>query len=138
MLHHVIHPQRAIAEFARVLCDGGVLVTVDPRSVRPIEIVKKAVRRRNPSYAPTHRAFRVDEYRSLLRGNGAFLVETVRSSGSFGLLIMAGLDAVGLSASLPRTRAWVSALERLDRCMAALPGMSGGGLNLSALARARS
>ena len=137
MLHHVTAPERAVAEFARVLRPGGVLVSVDPREVAPIELAKRLLRRNNKAYAPTHRAFGVDEYRTLLGGGGAMEVEELRRVGFFPLLVGGGLDALGVSRFVPGTDRVVGALRRADDLLLRAPGLAGTGLNLAARARRR-
>jgi SAM-dependent methyltransferase len=140
MLHHVIHPELAMREFARVLRAGGTLIAVDPRRVAPVELAKRLLRRGDPAYAATHRAFAPGEYRALLGTDGAFTVEDFREVGLAPLLLGGGLDALGISHLMPSpqaTQAAVDALCRLDALLAALPGLGHAGLNLCARARRR-
>ena len=135
MLHHVIRPEAAVAEFARVLVPGGLLLGVDPRRVGWIELAKRVLRRRNDAYAETHRAFAPDEYAALLAGGGALDLEELRQVGFLVLLGAGGLDAVGLSRRLPRPQAALDWLRRADALLLALPGAERLGLNFAARAR---
>jgi SAM-dependent methyltransferase len=130
MLHHVIHPDRAVQEFARVLKPGGVLVSVDPRKTTVIELVKRFLRSNDPMFAETHKAFGVDEYRTLLSAGGALRVETFKRVGFFGLIAMGGLDAVGISRKLPTERV-VNALRAIDESLFRVPNVERAGLNLA-------
>jgi len=135
MLHHVIHPEAAVAELARLLKPGGVLVSVDPRKVAPIELAKRLLRGRDPAYAPTHRSFSTGEYAELLCAGGALRVETVRPIGLVSLLTAGGLDAIGLSRKLTLPQQALDLLLALDRTLTELPHLSKAGLNLFTRAR---
>src|SRR5205807_10611492 len=74
LLHHVISPERAIEEFPRVIAPGALLVTLDPRKVAPIEFAKGLVRKTDAAFAPSHKAFSLDEYLALVSSSGAFEV----------------------------------------------------------------
>jgi SAM-dependent methyltransferase len=134
MLHHVINPDRAVREFARLLRPGGSLVTVDPRKVLPIELAKRALRSGDSAFAPTHKAFTVSEYRSIVEQNGLFRIERSERVGLTSLLAMGSLDALRLSPKLPNPEIVVTLLRATDRFLFGLPGMSRAGLNLATLA----
>ncbi len=135
MLHHVITPENAVREFARVLRRGGTLVAVDPRKVTAIELVKRALRRRDATFAPTHRAFTVDEYATILKGGGAFAIEDARRMGLLTLVAFGGLDALRLSRFVPNPQAAVDVVTRVDEALFHLPGVRRAGLNLAIKAR---
>lgn len=135
MLHHVIDPARAVREFARVLVPGGTLVAVDPRKVWPIEIAKRVLRGNNAAFAPTHKAFGVDEYAALVSQDGAFEIEDYRRVGLFSLIGMGGLDALKLSKRLGAPKPILEAFTTLDRWAFAVPGVARAGLNLALRAR---
>src|SRR5207247_6238262 len=82
-LHHFPYPEVAMVEIARVLCPGGVLVTYDPRYVTLLEVLKKALRKHDKGFTEDHKAFRVDEYRTLL-GSSGLKVTDVRTIDPFG------------------------------------------------------
>jgi SAM-dependent methyltransferase len=137
MLHHVPAPAPVLSEFARVLRPGGVLVTADPRQVRPVELAKRMLRRHNPAYASTHRAFEVEQYQDLLRAGGTLRLEELRRVGLLALLGAGGLDALHLSRWLPAGSHLLGTLERFDHVLGGLPAMRQCGLNLVARARRR-
>jgi SAM-dependent methyltransferase len=131
MLHHVINPDAAVREFARVLKLGGTLVAVDPRKVAPIELAKRLLRGKNKAFAPTHKAFTVAEYEQLIRQNGLFEVTEALRVGLLSLLGMGGLDALQLSPLLPARDRIASAFVAADRLAFAVPGVARSGLNLA-------
>ena len=51
-LHQFPDPERAMVEIARALRPGGVFVAYDPRYLPPCEVVKKRIRRNDPSFCP--------------------------------------------------------------------------------------
>jgi ubiquinone/menaquinone biosynthesis C-methylase UbiE/uncharacterized protein YbaR (Trm112 family) len=131
MLHHVINPEKAVAEFARVLKPGGVMIVVDPRKVALVELGKSLIRSNDPSFAPTHKAFGVEEYRSLISSSGRFRIEEERRVGLVGLIGMASFDALGISQLLPSSERAVDRFIRLDETLFRIPGMENAGLNLA-------
>lgn len=135
MLHHVIEPKNAVREFARVLAPGGVLVTVDPRKVWPIELAKKVLRSNDDAFAETHKAFAVAEYEELLSMGGLFQIERYERKGLAGLVGMAGLDATRLSHRLPSADLAVNWLIRIDNTLHSLPFVERACLNLAVRAR---
>jgi SAM-dependent methyltransferase len=134
VLHHVVQPDRAVAEIARVLRPGGIVVAVDPRRLGPIELLKGLLRRGNPAYAPTHRAFRVDEYARLF-GAAGLEIERQEVAEVASLIVAAALDDLGVSEYLPAKGAFIGALESLDEVLALAPQALGLGLNLYVRAR---
>lgn len=132
MLHHVIDPDRAAREFARVLRPGGSLVCLDPRKVAPVELAKQVLRGRDETFAPTHKAFGVEEYDRIVEQAGLRIDER-RRVGFLTLLAMGGLDATKLSFKLPPKQRdpLVSLLRRTDSALFKVPGMSRLGLNLA-------
>jgi SAM-dependent methyltransferase len=135
MLHHVINPDRAVREFARVLVPGGVLVAVDPRKVWPIELAKKLLRGKNAAFAPTHKAFAPGEYSEIVRQSGLFEIEDSRRVGLVTLIGAGGLDALHVSKHLKSPQSVLRAFTVADRLAFAVPGMSRAGLNLALRAR---
>jgi SAM-dependent methyltransferase len=135
MLHHVINPANAVREFARVLKPGGKLVAVDPRKVWPVELAKQVLRKDDAAFAPTHKAFGVDEYESIIRGSGKFSIEEEHRVGLISLLGMGGLDATGISRRLPAPGLAVSLLTGIDEILFRLPAVPRAGLNLAIRAR---
>src|SRR5262249_53734117 len=135
MLHHVIEPARATAEFARVLAPDGLLVAVDPRRGAAGELAKRLLRGRDPADAGPHKAFAEREYASLLRAGGRLRLESLASVGLATLVVGGGLDQLRLSPHLPAT-ALLAGLARLDQRLQKLPGLAGAGLNWVARARA--
>jgi SAM-dependent methyltransferase len=133
MLHHVIRPDRAVREFARVLRPGGHVVALDPRKVSPIELAKKVLRGNDAAFAPTHKAFSVAEYGALIEQDGLFRIEAYRRVGLISLVAMAGLDALGWSRRLPRPQAVVDGLRELDRNLFRIRAIERAGLNLAVL-----
>lgn len=131
MLHHVIRPDAAVREFARVLRPGGTLVAVDPRRVGAVELAKRLLRSRDAAFAPTHKAFGVDEYDAIVRCGGLFRIEDARRVGLLSLLGMGGLDATRLSRLVPAPELAVSLLKRADDALFSVPGVADAGLNLA-------
>lgn len=131
MLHHVIRPDRAVLEFARVLKPGGTLVAVDPRKVFVIELAKRLLRGKNAAFAPSHKAFGVEEYASLIRDNGLFRVERSERVGLLTLLTMGGFDALHLSYLVSKPELAADVLRGADRLLFRLPGVKRAGLNLA-------
>jgi len=134
MLHHVINPERAVREFARLLKPGGSLVAVDPRKVAPIELAKRMLRSKDAAFAPTHKAFTVDEYATLVQKDGLFSIARSERVGLASLVAMGGLDAARLSPFVPSPDRFVGALRGVDRLLFAIPGVARAGLNLAILA----
>lgn len=137
MLHHVIRPELAVSEFGRVLKPGGTLIAVDPRRVQMIELAKRVLRGKNPAFAPTHKAFAVSEYQSLVELDELFEIEDYRRVGLATLLAMGGLDALNLSRLLPRRDWFADTLRALDAALFRVPGVDRAGLNLAIRARRR-
>lgn len=131
MLHHVINPDRAVAEFARVLRPGGTLVAVDPRKVGVIELAKQVLRGKDTAFAATHKAFGVEEYDRLVEQHGLFALERRERVGLFTLVSMGGLDALKLSPRLPNPELAANLLRNVDQALFRLPGVSRAGLNLA-------
>jgi SAM-dependent methyltransferase len=118
-LHHFPDPVRAMSEIARILQPGGVLVTLDPRYVTPLEMIKKMLRKNDNMFTKDHKAFRVDEYRELL-GSSGLRVTDVRAVDPLGPLLSTALDylKVGkLGVAEPIARA----LAGLDRAIGPTP-----------------
>lgn len=130
MLHHVINPENAVREFARVLKPGGVLVALDPRKVAPVELAKKMLRGRDETFAPTHKAFTVEEYDRIISNGDYFKLENRDRIGLVTLLSMGGMDALKLSRFLPSPEQAVKLLARTDQLLFKVPGVSRLGLNL--------
>jgi SAM-dependent methyltransferase len=131
MLHHVINPDQAVREFARVLKPGGTLVTVDPRKVGVIELAKQVLRGNDTAFAPTHKAFGVSEYESLIAQGGLFRVERQERVGLLTLVTMGGFDALKLSRFVPNPELFADVLRGADQRLFELPGVSRAGLNLA-------
>jgi SAM-dependent methyltransferase len=131
MLHHVINPDAAVREFARVLKPGGMLVTVDPRKVGVIELAKRALRGKDQTFAPSHKAFRVDEYERIIRQGALFRIEERQLVGLITLVTMGGLDALRLSKVLPAPDTIANMLRSVDRLLFKLPGVCRLGLNIA-------
>lgn len=130
MLHHVIDPHNAVREFARVLKPGGALVALDPRKVLPVEVAKRVLRSKDETFAPSHKAFTVEEYEQIIAGSASFRLESHDRIGLITLLSMGGLDALRLSRLLPSTDQAVKLLARTDQLLFKVPGVSKLGLNL--------
>ncbi len=130
MLHHVINPENAVREFARVLKPGGALLALDPRKVMPVEIAKQVLRGRDETFAPTHKAFTVEEYDRIIGSDGSFRVNSKDRIGLITLLSMGGLDALRLSRYIPSTEYVVKVLGLTDHVLFKIPGVSRLGLNL--------
>jgi len=113
-LHHFPDPLVAMAEIARVLKPGGVLVSYDPRYVTPLEKLKKLLRRNDSAFTKDHKAFRVDEYRELLGSSGLQVTE-VRTVDPVGPLLATGLDylKVGKLGVAPKVAKILVATDRL-------------------------
>ena len=113
-MHHFPDPLVAMAEIARVLKPGGVLVSYDPRYVTPLEKLKKLLRRNDSAFTKDHKAFRVDEYRELLGSSGLQVTE-VRTVDPVGPLLATGLDylKVGKLGVAPRVAKILVATDRL-------------------------
>lgn len=137
MLHHVIRPEGAVAEFARVLKPGGVLVAVDPRKVTPIELAKRLMRRGDPAFTEEHKAYTTSEYAGLLRSHGAFDLEEVRHFGLLALIAAGGLDQMKLSTRLSWSGALLMKLVALDKLILRAFGDRVGGLYVGMRARRR-
>ena len=134
MLHHVVDPVRAMAEFARVLKPGGILVTVDPRRVGPIELIKRLLRKGDPAFAQSHKAFDAAEYTSLLRAGGAFEIEQFQHVGLLALLAAGGLDQIRVSRRVP-AGPLLDGFAAIDCLLGGLPMFRRAGLNLAVRAR---
>jgi ubiquinone/menaquinone biosynthesis C-methylase UbiE len=130
MLHHVINPENAVREFARVLKPGGALVALDPRKVLPVEIAKKVLRGRDETFAASHKAFTVGEYDHIIRAGDSFRIDREDRIGLVTLLSMGGLDALKLSRFIPSPEHAVKLLALTDRMLFKVPGVSRLGLNL--------
>jgi SAM-dependent methyltransferase len=118
-LHHFPEPEVAMAEIARVLQPGGVLVAYDPRYVTPLEKLKKMLRKNDDAFTKDHKAFRVDEYRDLLGSSGLRVID-VQIVDPLGPLVATGLDylklgRLGIAAPIAR------ALATLDRAIGPSP-----------------
>jgi SAM-dependent methyltransferase len=90
-LHHFAEPDVAMREITRVLRPGGQFVGHDPRYVTPLERAKKLMRRHDAAFTEDHKAFRVDEYRTLL-GAGGLTVAEVSTVDPAGPLVATALD----------------------------------------------
>lgn len=90
-LHHFPDANRAMAEIARVLRPGGVFIAYDPRFVAPLEKLKKLLRRNDGAFTEDHKAFRIEEYRTLL-GSSGLEVTDLRLVDPLGPLVATGLD----------------------------------------------
>jgi SAM-dependent methyltransferase len=134
MLHHVINPERAVREFARLLRPGGSLVAVDPRKVLPIELAKRVLRSSDSAFAPTHKAFTVSEYEGIVRQSGLFEIARSERVGLASLVAMGGLDALKLSPYIRNPDFVVRLLRTTDRVLFGVPGVARAGLNLAVLA----
>jgi SAM-dependent methyltransferase len=134
MLHHVISPDRAVREFARLLRPGGHLVAVDPRKVPPVEVAKRLLRSGDSAFAPTHKAFTVEEYRSIVEQDGLFRIRESKRVGLVSLLAMGGLDALRISNRIHDADRVVRLLRETDRLLFRIPGVEQAGLNLAVLA----
>jgi SAM-dependent methyltransferase len=115
-LHHFPDPERAMSEIARVLRPGGVFVAYDPRFLAPLEALKKRLRRNDRAFTEDHKAFRLDEYRTLLGSSGLCVTE-VSCTDPLGILLATGLDYLkagrfGLAEPLAKT------LAKVDRHLA--------------------
>lgn len=137
VLHHVMDPERSLAELARVLRPGGLLVALDPRKVGLVELAKRLLRKGDPAYASTHKAFGVDEYMILVRAGGAFDLEETRRFGLLALLYAGGLDQLGISTRLPRAGDLLRSLTLVDGVIGRMPGIRTAGLYLGARAQRR-
>jgi len=135
MLHHVIYPERAIEEFARVIAPGGLLVTLDPRKVAPIEFAKGLVRKTDAACAPSHKAFSLDEYLALVSSSGAFEVEEIHCVGLIAPIVVGILERFrALSRHIPAPNLVLEALLQADRALSLAPVMPAG-LNMALRAR---
>jgi len=135
MLHHVISPERAIEEFARVIAPGGLLVTLDPRKVAPIEFAKGLVRKTDAAFAPSHKAFSLDEYQALVSSSGAFEVEEIHCTGLIAPIVVGILERFrALSRHIPAPNLVLEALLQADRALSLAPVMPAG-LNMALRAR---
>lgn len=99
-LHHMQHPERAVAEVRRVLRRGGVFLALDPREFAWLEPLKGAIRRGDASFTDDHHAYGVSEYADLI---GQQLdVEHVQTFHPFAILVAVGLDLFPLPRQLPK------------------------------------
>jgi SAM-dependent methyltransferase len=130
-LHHIIEPRRAMQEFARVLKPGGTFVAVDPRKTLPVELAKRVLRRKDQAFAPTHKAFHVNEYGPLVEQDGLFQIEECRRLGFLTLLTAGGIDAARLPFEIREPERVLDLLRRTDQLLFKFPGVARLGLNLA-------
>lgn len=132
-LHHLAEPEQTLAEVARVVRPGGVVVSYDPRELAPLEWIKKVVRRHDHAFGDHHRAFSVADYRALYARPGLTL-ERLQAVDPLGPLVATALDLVsagklGITDLAARTLVAVDAAITLGE---RVPG-----LGLMLVARAR-
>ena len=128
-LHHFPDAEQAMREIARVLRPGGVFVSYDPRYVTPLEKLKKMLRQNDTAFTKDHKAFRVDEYRTLLGSSGLEVTE-VKTVDPLGPLLATGLDYLKVG-KLGVAPTLAKALVATDRLLSGTGGKTPLGLMLA-------
>ncbi len=135
ILHHAVDPQKAFQESVRVLKPGGIVQMYDPRYFSFIENIKRILPRDQSAFAPTHTAFSLKQYRTLLHDPSIRLETlTIKAIDPIGpvvstLLDLAHTGALGIADSI----GWL--LNKIDRTIDFLDPTHT--LGLMVLARAR-
>ena len=138
MLHHVISPERAIQEFARILKPKGLLLALDPRKAGFVELGKSILRKTDEAFAQTHNAFSLEEYRQLVRSSESFDIEEMRCSGLVAPIGVGVLERFrSVSRYLPAPDAALASLMWTDRALSLLAKLLPAGLNMFVRARRR-
>ncbi len=137
LLHHVIAPERAIEEFARILKPGGLLLALDPRKATLIELGKAILRGTDAAFAQSHSAFSIEEYRGLVSSSGAFEVGDIRCAGLVAPIGVGVLERFrSVSRYLPAS-VTLASLMKADQVLSMLAPILPAGLNMAIRARRR-
>src|SRR5437773_440912 len=94
-----------------IYLDDRLVVMLYPRKVAPIEFAKGLVRKTDAAFAPSHKAFSLDEYQALVTSSGSFEVEEIHCTGLIAPIVVGILERFrALSRHIPAPNLVLEAL----------------------------